>query len=274
MKPSLLELEGRIRKLLSDPTNAASPLGVALAELWRHLEEQTHRLERLTQLADSYQSMERDHHRSVAERAERQLKRLSRIVKISDRYQAMLKESNARLATLSHADALTGVANRRALNEVLAREISIAARGAPSFVIAMLDVDHFKDINDRHGHEAGDHVLVAVAATLCRGIRAHDVCGRWGGEEFMMILPATTLADARQLLMRKVTEIRALEVVGPVGATIRLTISAGVTEHQPGESASDLLNRADKALYRAKQAGRDRIAAAEACASQVSSAAH
>lgn len=260
MKTALADLEERIRTLLADPANAATPMGTALRDLWQHLEDQTRRLERITQLADSYQSMEREQRRSMAERAERQLQRLSRIVKISDRYQAMLKESNARLAAMSHVDALTGVANRRALNEILEREIAVASRGTASFVIAMLDVDYFKVINDRHGHVTGDRALVAVARILSSGIRAHDVCGRWGGEEFLMVLPATTLADARQLLARKVTEIRAMEIGSPSGEAIRLTVSAGLAEYLPGESLPALLGRADAALYRAKGSGRDRVA--------------
>lgn len=260
MKPALADLEDRIRQLLADPVNAASPMGIALRELWLHVEDQTRRLERITQLADSYQSMERDHRRSITERAERQLKRLSRIVKISDRYQAMLKESNARLAALSHVDALTGIANRRALNEVLEREMSIVRRGTPAFVVAMLDVDHFKIINDKYGHETGDRVLIAIANTLSKGIRSHDMCGRWGGDEFMMILPTTTLTDAKQLLTRKVREIRNMHITSPTEEPIRLTVSAGLAALEPGESLSDLLNRADQALYRAKRDGRDRVA--------------
>jgi diguanylate cyclase (GGDEF)-like protein len=164
-----------------------------------------------------------------------------------------LAEANDRLERLARTDPLTGLANRRRLEEVL------AACARPVCAI-MIDIDHFKQYNDRYGHPAGDACLRTVAAVLTHGARGTDVVARYGGEEFCVILPDTGLDDACRVAERIRAEIAGLrEEHGPAPLGF-LTVSAGVaaTAAGPGE---DLIARADAALYRAKRDGRDRVAA-------------
>lgn len=158
-----------------------------------------------------------------------------------------LRERALQLAEDAAVDPLTGLANRRAMGRALGR----AARGD---VVVMLDLDHFKALNDGQGHEAGDEVLRAFGQLLRRGTRALDLCARWGGEEFLVLLPRTSVPDAGQLLARLRSRWREVRP-HPV------TFSAGLAAvHGP---ARDALAGADRALYRAKEAGRDRWMAEE-----------
>ncbi len=252
------ELEQRIVALLADPANAGSPMGEALQEVWSQLTEHLRRLERLTALSDSYQSFALDRERGVGERLDRQLRRVSRIVRISDKYQTMLREANTRLAHSSNRDPLTDAPNRRALMEHMRHESLRALRGETRFVVAMLDVDYFKVVNDEHGHDAGDRLLVALSQALCTGLRDFDVCGRWGGEEFLIILSDTDMAGAREVLGRKTDDVRALRIPTETGE-VGVTLSVGLAEHLAGEPITVTLDRADASLYLAKRKGRDRI---------------
>nr|MBF0685198.1 GGDEF domain-containing protein [Pseudomonas sp.] len=222
------ELEQRVQALLADPANQAHPLGTALRELWEHMGEHVQRLERITALSDSYQWMARERERGLCDRFENQVRRISRIVRISDQYQSMLRDMNARLQEISSRDPLTEAPNRRVLMDRLQQAHTEACNRNDSFVIAMLDVDHFKQINDCYGHDVGDRALVMLSELLCSNLRDKDICGRWGGEEFLLILPETTLADARAVLARKLQAVRTLQMeVGEGAPPIRLTMSAG-----------------------------------------------
>ncbi len=161
---------------------------------------------------------------------------------------------------LATVDELTALANRRHMNEVLAaEERRQPAAGGAGTCIALLDIDHFKQINDRHGHAAGDAVLRSFAAALRDGLRDGDVVARWGGEEFLLLLPDTGAEQAAALLERIRLDVAALAVAGLDG--LRIAFSGGLCVRAAGESFADTINRADKALYRAKSAGRDRVVA-------------
>ncbi len=166
---------------------------------------------------------------------------------------------NRRLQRLAALDALTGLFSRLLLNEILDRELARAARHDTPLCVAMIDLDHFKRVNDRFGHLEGDRVLVAIAGLLRRGLRASDVVGRWGGEEFLVILPDTGLAESRVVVERLRHELAGVSLpkVGIV------TVSTGVAELLPGEGRDMLVGRADKALYQAKVGGRNRTCVAE-----------
>lgn len=163
------------------------------------------------------------------------------------------------LAALARRDPLTGLANRRAFEEALAREVARAVReGAPLAAIA-LDVDHFKRVNDGYGHAAGDAVLVEVAARAAQALRASDLLARVGGEELAALLPGATLEAAAEAAER----IRARVAGAPIAAgelRLRVTLSAGCAALAAGEDGASLLARADGRLYEAKRAGRDRVA--------------
>jgi diguanylate cyclase (GGDEF)-like protein len=164
------------------------------------------------------------------------------------------------LAAASRRDPLTGLANRRAFEEELAREVARAVRaGAPLAVVA-LDVDRFKAVNDRHGHAAGDAVLRELAARACAGVRAGDLAARIGGEEFALLLPGAALPDALELAERVRAAIAAASVdVG--GTPLAVTVSLGCAALAPGEPPAALLARADARLYEAKRDGRNRVRA-------------
>lgn len=163
------------------------------------------------------------------------------------------------LARLAREDALTRLPNRRALDEALAREVARAARSGGALAAIALDVDHFKRVNDAHGHAAGDAVLAAVAARAAAALRAGDLLARAGGEEFAALLPGAGLAEAAEAAER----IRAAVAAEPVqacGQAIAVTVSLGCAALGPGEDGAALLARADARLYAAKAGGRDRVA--------------
>jgi len=166
------------------------------------------------------------------------------------------------IRTLATTDELTRLANRRHMGEVLAGEVLAAeerraAGGTATTCIALLDIDHFKSINDRHGHAAGDAVLRSFAQALRAGLRSGDVLARWGGEEFLLMLPETELAAAGALLERLRQDVAALALPGLPDA--KVAFSAGLTVRAGAEPFAETISRADKALYRAKSAGRDRV---------------
>ena len=176
-------------------------------------------------------------------------------------------ENNRRLAAV---DSLTGVANRRSLVAALDRDVSRAVRTREPIALMMVDIDHFKHVNDRHGHLVGDQVLCHVVQVLRARVRAQDLVGRYGGEEFMVLLPDTTLQGAEQLareLCRAVADARCRTAPagGAAGATagtgIGVTVSIGVFggRLEPGDSWDMLIAAADRALYQAKENGRNRV---------------
>jgi diguanylate cyclase (GGDEF)-like protein len=167
------------------------------------------------------------------------------------------------LRTQSVRDALTGLYNRRYLEEVLAREVRRAARAGQSLGILMIDLDHFKSFNDTYGHDAGDVVLRETGASLTKSIRAEDFVCRFGGEEFVVILPTADLAASSMRAERLRMQMKELTVLHQGRSMGMLTISIGVAvfpEH--GTSPKELMAAADAALYEAKRNGRDQIAIA------------
>jgi diguanylate cyclase (GGDEF)-like protein len=162
------------------------------------------------------------------------------------------------IRTLATLDDLTALANRRHMNDVLAlEERRDSASGQPT-CIALLDLDFFKQINDRHGHAAGDEVLRQFAACARAELRPRDVLARWGGEEFLLMLPDTAPDDALAVLGRLRARMARLTLPGVV-LERALSFSGGLTTRQGREPLAATVNRADKALYQAKSGGRDRV---------------
>jgi len=173
------------------------------------------------------------------------------------------------LRTQSVRDALTGLYNRRYLEEVLEREVRRAARAAQCLGILMIDLDHFKNFNDTYGHDAGDAVLRETAMFLSKGIRAEDFVCRFGGEEFVVILPTADMEASRARAERLRLKMRELTVMHLGKSLGMVTISVGVASFpQHGMSPKELMASADAALYEAKRGGRDRVAVATAKASE------
>lgn len=173
-----------------------------------------------------------------------------------------LTHANAELHEHSRTDPLTGLPNRRSMQERLAGQAVRAALSGRGFVVALIDVDHFKRINDVHGHEAGDVVLCRLGSAMREFLRASDAVARWGGEEFIVLLPETDATGASAVCERlrmRVGELR----VAHAGATIRVTVTLGLAEVLPGEAVEHALRRADLALYEGKRRGRDRVVVAD-----------
>lgn len=160
----------------------------------------------------------------------------------------VLTEQADLLRQAAQQDPLTGLPNRRAWDEALPAAMRRATRGETSLTLAILDLDYFKQFNDTHGHQAGDRLLKEAAATWVSHVRTVDLVARYGGEEFVVLLPGATPTEAVQSLDR-------LRAVCPMGCTF----SAGVATWDGVESGDELVARADRALYRAKQAGRNRV---------------
>ncbi|TXH61199.1 MAG: GGDEF domain-containing protein [Burkholderiaceae bacterium] len=173
---------------------------------------------------------------------------------------AELREALARNEVLAQRDELTGLANRRHMSTLLEAERARSEARGERFCIAVLDIDRFKRINDTHGHPAGDAVLKVFAHEALAAIREADVLARWGGEEFMLMLPSTGLTAARLGLERLRTRVEALRVAHEC-RELAFTLSAGLVEHRPDETLVEAIARADRALYEAKQQGRNKVVA-------------
>jgi diguanylate cyclase (GGDEF)-like protein len=247
-----------VEALLADPAYAQNPLRQALDELYTEFRNMLHQLDRITRISDRYQSVTREEKLTLAERYQKQLRQLEKIARISDRYQSMMRDLNEALKEASTRDALTGIGNRRMLMERLKAEAARAERMGRPMTIALGDVDRFKKVNDAYGHEAGDKALVEIAEAIRSAVRDYDLCGRWGGEEFMIIMPEIGASEGMLVVDRVRNAIAGLDM--QIGEqALELSASFGIAERRQGESVSDAINRADAALYDAKRAGRNRV---------------
>jgi two-component system cell cycle response regulator len=169
---------------------------------------------------------------------------------------ASLVEESRRMAT---TDSLTGLLNRRALLELASQELRRATRYHDALAVILLDIDHFKHINDDRGHASGDAVLAAVARLLGSAVRSCDIIARWGGEEFVVTLPSTSLAGARDLAERLRKTLESANILDTDGDRVPVTASFGVAALGKDDTLEQLVDRADRAMYTAKSAGRNRV---------------
>lgn len=175
-------------------------------------------------------------------------------VRLNEQHVAV-RALNEAMTRLAHTDPLLAISNRRQLDASLAREVSRAQRHGQPLSVVVFDIDHFKQINDTYGHEAGDAVLKETARLVQSLLRGTDLLGRWGGDEFLVIAPQTSVFQAGALAERLRHGLAAL-VLEPSGG---LSGTFGVAEYQPPETPDAFLKRADEALYASKQAGRNRV---------------
>jgi diguanylate cyclase len=178
-----------------------------------------------------------------------------------ERRRRRLDAAMQKLADLAMRDDLTGLYNRRHVMEALDRQKALADRGNVGFTLCYIDLDHFKRINDRFGHQRGDDVLREFAALTEQVLRSVDFVARFGGEEFLLVLIGADAAEAGRVVARLSERTRRLQV-DPHNPDYRLSVSVGVAEFRPGESIEEVIQRADHALYRAKSAGRDLVVTA------------
>ena len=255
-------LEAQIVESLADPLNQDNPLHDTLRQLWEAHHNLLNRIERVARVSDGYQSIVREREMSLSARFDKQLRQLEKVARISDRYQTMMRDLNIALKEASTHDALTGIANRRLLTERLREETERAKRYSRPLCVVMIDIDRFKLINDEHGHEVGDNVLMEVVRVMEAEIRDHDLCGRWGGEEFLLLMPETTRDQAVRVMERLRQAVANLRV-RINDDTLSVTVSLGMAELHANENYSSAINRADVALLRAKRNGRNRYELAE-----------
>ena len=164
---------------------------------------------------------------------------------------------------ISHTDSLTFLPNRRQIIADLQRDVALCDRYRKPLTIFMLDIDHFKQVNDSFGHGVGDRVLQALAGRILESIRKVDKAGRYGGEEFLILLPGTTEKSASKVASRLLGLVRGLEI-DVDGQMLNITVSIGIAEYRVGEESWDqLLNRADLAMYQSKENGRDQWTVSE-----------
>jgi diguanylate cyclase (GGDEF)-like protein len=211
-----------------------------------------HDIAELEQLYDTVLALNHDYANAQLELAQINLK---------------LQQREAQIVAASLTDPLTGVGNRRRLEQALAMEVSRADRSGGSLCAFMADLDHFKRVNDTHGHEAGDKVLASFGDVLRRRTRATDIVARFGGEEFVVLMPTTSLEVATAIAER-IREVVAALRIEPLPEPI--TASFGVAERAAGEPGDGLLRRADVALYEAKRLGRNRVIAVNGEAASLS----
>lgn len=177
------------------------------------------------------------------------------------RLQDELRQRNEHLDRISSTDALTGLRNRRHVEEYLAKLTSLARRYVEPIAVLVIDIDHFKSVNDTHGHDAGDAVLREVASRMLGSVRLEDMVGRWGGEEFLVVLPNTAEQGAAELAERLRQVVADTPCRLDDGDAVQVTISVGCAANLI-DDAGRLVRSADTAMYEAKQTGRDRVVVA------------
>jgi len=177
-------------------------------------------------------------------------------------YEKRLKAENEaeEMTHVAITDSLTSIMNRRGITVGLLDAMAQAERYRTPLTVAMADIDHFKEINDTYGHEAGDRVLKNVAAILSDALRMPDKVGRYGGEEFLIVLPHTSLPQGSKIVERIRASV-SKKIFDQGAKKARVTISVGVTQFKPGEDLEQLMSHADKALYDAKKGGRNLVVA-------------
>jgi diguanylate cyclase (GGDEF)-like protein len=188
--------------------------------------------------------------------------RLARLRERSRRQRREIAQALTRIQELATRDELTGLVNRRHMAKLLERERQRGVRSGRGFSLAMVDIDHFKAVNDHYGHPVGDDVLRTFSHHAPQALRATDIVSRWGGEEFVLLLPEAQLSAARIGVERLRGRIAATPMAHLSGVPIRITVSVGLTEHIAGETVTQTLERADRALYEAKAKGRNRTVVA------------
>ncbi len=176
-------------------------------------------------------------------------------------YQTMMLERIALFEKMAYLDVLTGAANRCFIEMTLHSRLDELQRYGWSFGVLFIDVDHFKEVNDRHGHEVGDQVLAMVAKTLANSVRSFDFVGRWGGEEFLAILANVDAAELHAFADRILALVGQSHLAIGGGRHINVTVSIGATITRPDDTLATLVNRADELMYASKKAGRNCVTA-------------
>jgi len=176
-------------------------------------------------------------------------------------YLGVVIAAQKRLQKVAITDSLTGLLNRRQMQYLLDQELERFKRSGEPVSLMLMDFDHFKQLNDSRGHDAGDKVLQAFADILRQELRAQDLVARWGGEEFLVIMPQCTVSDALKTAERLRVALETYRGKSTGGADFEATVSIGVTDLRQGDDAVTAVSRADRAMYQSKELGRNRVTA-------------
>jgi diguanylate cyclase len=266
LKHSLDEAREALKKMMSTFVDRLSVLAEDAGEYHERLSGYAARIERADNIADLsglVVEVMQDTRSVQADLARSRDELLESRVKAQD-YEQQVRKLEAEMAELSdrlHEDPLTELLNRRGFGQAFDAEVARAERHDRPLCLALLDVDNFKHLNDRFGHQAGDRALVHLANVLRASIRPTDVIARYGGEEFVIVLPDTSI-EAAAGVMARVQRNLTRRIFLNNHERVLITFSAGVAQRTSGEGQDDLLARADRALYEAKQAGKNRVAVA------------
>jgi diguanylate cyclase (GGDEF)-like protein len=232
----------------------------------------------LEQLVDAFNDMSRElaESRTRADNAQQSLQQSKDLLemRVAERTRDMMEvnerllhevveraRAEEQLAQAARSDPLTGLMNRRAMLEHLEYQAARFHRNLTPFTLLLADLDRFKSINDSFGHDVGDDALVQTAQCIKRGLRAQDLTARWGGEEFLILLPDTPL-EGGLLVAESLRERLAVQAIEAAGHSLKLTLSVGVATYSARQTTSQCIKAADTALYQAKRDGRNRVAAA------------
>jgi diguanylate cyclase len=191
-------------------------------------------------------------------RSRDELQQAHKQVKEAEEKIRLLEAELDQVSELVHEDHLTGTLNRRGMEDAFGRELSRADRLKSPMSVSLLDIDHFKRLNDTYGHDAGDEALVHLVRVTREALRPTDVIARFGGEEFVIILPDTGIDEAVKVMTRVQRHLTKNFFMHD-NQRLLITFSAGVALRNAGEGAESMISRADKALYQAKEAGRNRV---------------
>jgi diguanylate cyclase (GGDEF)-like protein len=191
------------------------------------------------------------------ERSRKLERRVEKLAAENEQLKKDLVNMVSSLDLASRVDGMTGLANRRDIMEKIDREASRSHRHQRAFTVLLINIDKFKLVNDTYGYNAGDDVLVEVSRVLRGCIRNEDICARWGGEEFLMLLPETTVA-ASLPVANKVLESISMTEFKANKPGIRITVSVGICEHEPSQTVQECISRVHQALSMSKQGGRNR----------------
>jgi diguanylate cyclase len=263
LKHELSEAQGRLKAMLAGFIDHLSEVAIYTDDYHELLGHSAQRISEATNIADLSEvvgELLRETHntRESARRASAELNQLRGQVDNANQRIAELQRELDTASQLVRHDPLTGVLNRKGLDEALAREISRMKRHDSQICIALLDVDNFKQINDTHGHAVGDDALRHLARTVSETLRPHDIVARYGGEEFIILLPDTPPETANGIIIRLQRELTR-RIFCADCQRLLITFSAGIALLGPGETPEEAIVRADQAMYAAKRAGKNRV---------------
>lgn len=267
LKGSLIEAREKLKALISTFVNRVGELSDSTGNFHLRIEEYSQRVahaEDIGELAVVIDALSADmlRMRDDMRRTHTELiEARHHVEEAQARIQALERELEE-VSSLVREDQLTGALNRRGMEEAFAREEARAERLHAPFTLGLLDIDHFKRLNDTLGHQAGDQALVHLARIVRRMLRPTDTLARYGGEEFLILFPNTDLHEAQRAMQRIQRELTR-EIFMHEHQRILITFSAGVAQRRPGETRDSLIARADAAMYRAKSAGRNRVECAD-----------